>query len=69
MAVYNLPAELPLESSTYFRGGLKAYVPAISRAGFQVTFARLELPEVLKKAVILHKGELTPDFLYLSRFV
>ncbi len=32
LAVYNLPAELPLESSTYFSGKLKEYVPALAEA-------------------------------------
>lgn len=69
MAVYNLPAELPLESSTYFSGGLKKYVPAILAADFRGEFSRCGLPPELRKAVILYRGKLTPSYEYLSKFV
>jgi alanine dehydrogenase len=66
LAVYNLPAELPLESSTYFSGRLKEYVPALARADFEGAFAECGLPDVLKRAVILYRGGLTPDYAYLN---
>ncbi len=69
LAVYNLPAELPLESSAYFSGRLKNYVPALARADFQGTFASCGLPDVLKRAVILYRGELAPDYAYLGESV
>ncbi len=69
LAVYNLPAELPLESSTYFSSGLKEYVPAIAAADFGGTFAGCGLPDVVRRAVILYRGELTPDFAYLRRYI
>ena len=69
LAVYNLPAELPLESSTYFSGKLKEHVPAIAAANFQSPFAECGLPNVVRRAVILYRGELTPDYNYLSKFV
>ena len=69
LAVYNFPAELPLESSTYFSGGLKEYVPAIAQANFHRAFADCGLPDVVRRAVILYHGELTPDYSYLSRFL
>ena len=69
LAVYNLPAELPLESSTYFSGGLKDHIPALVKADFRTTFEASGLPDVLRRAVILYRGELTPDYRYLSRFL
>ena len=69
LAVYNLPAELPLEASTYFSGGLKEYVPALARADFRKGFADCGLPDVIRRAVILYRGELAPDYAYLSRFL
>jgi len=69
LAVYNLPAELPLESSTYFSGKLKEHVPAIAAANFQAPFADCGLPDVVRRAVIVYRGELTPDYAYLSKFV
>lgn len=69
MAVYNLPAELPVESSTYFSGVLKAYVPALLAADFQGDFASIIVPDEIKRAVILHRGALTPDYEYLKPFI
>jgi alpha-aminoadipic semialdehyde synthase len=69
LAVYNLPAELPLESSTYFSGKLKEHVPAVAAAHFDRSFSECGLPDVLRRAVILYRGKLTPDYAYLSRFI
>jgi len=69
LAVYNLPAELPLESSTYFSAKLKEHVPAVAAARFDKPFAECGLPDVLRRAVILYRGELTPDYAYLSRSI
>ena len=67
LAVYNLPAELPLESSTYFSGKLKEHVPAVAAAHFDRSFSECGLPDVLRRAVILYRGKLTPDYAYLRR--
>nr|HUM34564.1 hypothetical protein [Candidatus Saccharicenans sp.] len=69
MAVYNLPAELPLESSTYFSQRLKAYIPNLAQADFQQPFETIELEPVLKRAVIAYRGELTPDYKYLAEYL
>jgi alpha-aminoadipic semialdehyde synthase len=69
LAVYNLPAELPLESSTYFSGKLKEHVPAVAAAHFDGPFSDCGLPDVLRRAVILYRGQLTPDYAYLSRSI
>jgi alpha-aminoadipic semialdehyde synthase len=69
LAVYNLPAELPLESSTYFSSGLKKYVPDIARADFGGSFDGCGLPDVVRRAVILYRGQLTPDYAYLARYI
>lgn len=66
LAVYNLPAELPLESSAYFSRGLKDYVPAFAAADFRARFEDSGLPDVIRRAVILYRGELTRDFAYLG---
>jgi alpha-aminoadipic semialdehyde synthase len=69
LAVYNLPAELPLEASTYFSSGLKEYVPALARADFRKRFEDCGLPDVIRRAVILYRGELAPDYAYLARLI
>jgi len=67
MAVDILPTELPRESSTYFSGILKRFVPPIASADYDVEFDRLNLPSPLKRAVIAHRGELTPDYRYIEK--
>lgn len=69
LAVYNLPAELPVESSTFFSTHLKKYVPEVAMADYERAFADLQLDPVVKKAVIVYQGELTPDYKYLEKFL
>jgi alpha-aminoadipic semialdehyde synthase len=66
MAVEILPAELPRESSAYFSRGLKRYLPALAKIDHQADFQHLNLPPELKRAVILWRGHLTPDYRYLE---
>ena len=69
MAVYNLPAEIPLESSVFFSGALKPFVPGIAAADFSKDFASCHLPEPIQKAVILFRGQFTPDYEYMKNFI
>ena len=66
MAVDNLPCELPRESSEHFSKVLRDMVPALGQADFGSDFEGLHLPPHLKKAVITHRGELTPNYRYLK---
>lgn len=65
MAVDNLPTELPRESSTSFSQTLSQFVPAIAKADYTVPFEKLALPPEVKKAVIVYRGKLTPEYEYL----
>ncbi len=69
LAVDNLPAEIPLESSVFFSEVLRPFVPALAAADFSKPFAALELPPPLKKAVILHQGTFTPGYEYMAEFI
>ena len=69
MAVYNLPAEIPLESSVFFSQSLKPFMPALARADFGGSFESCELPPPIRKAVILFKGEFTPAYRYMADFL
>jgi alanine dehydrogenase len=69
MAVDTLPSELPREASASFGDMLMPFVPAIARANFDDPFDKLDLPQAVKRAVIVHRGEFTPDYLYMSKFV
>ncbi len=66
MAVDNLPCELPRESSEHFSEVLGKMVPILGQADFSSDFEGLHLPPYLKKAVITHRGELTPNYRYLQ---
>ncbi|MFQ6069689.1 MAG: bifunctional lysine ketoglutarate reductase /saccharopine dehydrogenase family protein [Candidatus Aminicenantales bacterium] len=69
MAVDNLPAEIPLESSTNFSQALKPFVPLIARVDFDQDYESLNLPEPIKKAVILYRGKFTPPYEYMEKFL
>jgi alpha-aminoadipic semialdehyde synthase len=69
MAVEILPSELPRESSAYFSGVLKGYVPAIAAADYSGDFASCDLPPEIKRAVIAYRGELTPDYRYIEKLL
>ncbi len=69
MAVDILPAELPRDSSDGFADVLVNFVKPIADTDFDEHFDDLDLPKPIKKALILHKGELTPDFKYIEEFL
>ncbi|HEX9902411.1 MAG TPA: bifunctional lysine ketoglutarate reductase /saccharopine dehydrogenase family protein [Acidobacteriota bacterium] len=69
LAVYNLPAEISFESSMFFSQILKDFIPFVAQENFKSTFADLTLPPAIKQAVILHRGELSPDYSYLKDFI
>ena len=66
MAVDNLPCELPVEASQHFGDSLLHFVPALARCKWDVPFEGLELPEELRRAIIVHRGVLTPKYSYLQ---
>jgi alanine dehydrogenase len=67
MAVDILPAEQPLESSNAFSKVLMPLMPALVSADFNTpTFADLRLDPVWRRACIVYRGALTPDYEYLQ---
>jgi len=66
MAVDILPSELPRDSSAGFADALVNFVKPIADCDFSETFEDLDLPRAIKKALILHNGNLTPDYTYLA---
>ena len=69
MAIDNLPAEIPLESSVFFSSALKPFVPDIAKADFSGEFSDCHLPEAVRRAVILFRGKFTPGYEYMKNFV
>jgi alpha-aminoadipic semialdehyde synthase len=69
LAVDILPAELPREASDEFASALGPFLVAIARADYDVPFEDLDLPPAIRRAVIVHRGELTADYAYLADHV
>ncbi|MFW9786649.1 MAG: hypothetical protein ACFFE2_05990 [Candidatus Thorarchaeota archaeon] len=69
MAVDNLPAELPRESSMSFSETLLDFIPALAKADFTVKFTELNLPRELKDAIIVYQGKLTENYQYLTQYI
>lgn len=67
MAVDNLPCEFPREASEWFSHVLREMIQPLTAANWSLDFDSLDLPESLKKAVIVHKGELAPSYKYLEK--
>jgi saccharopine dehydrogenase (NAD+, L-lysine-forming) len=69
MAVDILPSELPRDSSEAFSDALFNFVAPVAKTDFSVPFEELEIPMPLKRAMILHKGKLTPDYKYIEQYL
>ncbi len=69
MAVDILPSELPRDSSIAFSEALFKFVGSIVNADYNQPFDKLNLPNPIKKAMILHNGEFTPDFKYMQKYL
>ncbi len=69
LAVDNLPCELPREASLHFSNALKPFIENLSLSDLDKPFDELELAPELKRALILHRGVLTPDFEYMQEYL
>jgi alpha-aminoadipic semialdehyde synthase len=69
LAVDNLPCELPRESSVYFSAVLTEMVLPLAAADWTKPFEALDVPAHLKRAIIVHRRELTPEYQYLYKYL
>lgn len=69
MAVDILPSELPREASEGFSEALSPFVKDLVNTNFNDSFEELTLPAPLKRALILHNGEFTPEYKYMEDFL
>lgn len=69
MTVDILPSELPREASEYFSQALLPFIPDVVQADYTLPFEQLDLPNPIKKALILHQGKLTPDYAYIQQYL
>jgi len=69
MTVDNLPCELPFDSSREFGAALLPFMPAIAGTDFSLPLERLGLPGPIRRALILHRGRLTPEYRYIEKYL
>jgi saccharopine dehydrogenase (NAD+, L-lysine forming) len=69
MAVDNLPCELPRESSETFGRSFLPFLEPLARADTTAPFGSLELPEALKKAVVVYRGDFAPSYEYMRAYL
>ena len=70
MAVDILPSELPRDSSLAFSNVLRNFVKSLVAADFKADHPdAIGLPAPLRKALILHKGSLTPEYAYIQNYL
>ena len=68
LAVDNLPAELPKDSSEHFSSLVRDYVYQIAAHGVKDITKHNAIPKEIRQAVIAQSGRLTPEFRYLKRW-
>jgi alpha-aminoadipic semialdehyde synthase len=69
MAVDTLPSELPREASISFGDMLLPFVEEIAAGDFSKPFDALDVPSPIKRGVIVHHGEFTPDYIYMTKYI
>jgi alanine dehydrogenase len=69
MSIDHLPSEMPADATRSFGDALVDFVAPLTHADFGEPTEALDLPAELRRALIVHRGELTPDFAYLRERV
>jgi alpha-aminoadipic semialdehyde synthase len=69
MSIDNLPCELSLDASRHFSSILKDYVPHLMELDLSLSFNDLKLHPELYRALIVYKGQLTPNYKYLNNYL
>jgi alpha-aminoadipic semialdehyde synthase len=69
LAVDNLPAELPWDASAFFSQQFKKIVPNLIQANYSESFENADFAPEIQPAVIVYRGELTPNYRYLQQYI
>jgi alpha-aminoadipic semialdehyde synthase len=69
MAVTNLPCEFSFDASQQFSDDLSPFLEDIVKANYEGTLAESQLPDEIKRAVIIWQGKFTEDFAYMNSFL
>lgn len=66
MAIDNLPAELPRDSTEHFGHSLAQFLPALAGIQTGMPFDAANLPGPLRRATIVWNGQLVPEYGFLA---
>ena len=66
VAMDNFSGELAKDSSKHLSNILRDLIPKITNASYKGNFDQSDLPKDIKSGVIVYRGELTPNFNFLS---
>jgi len=69
MAVTNLPCEFSADASIQFSENLQPFLQRIIKANYKGTLSESYLPEEIKRAVILWKGNFAPKYSYMKKYI
>lgn len=69
MAVTNLPCEFSTDASSQFSENLYPFLKSIISADYKGRMRDSNLPDEIKRAVILWKGKFAADFEYMKEFI
>jgi len=69
MAVTNLPCEFSADASEQFSSDLFPFLEDIVKANYRGSLAESQLPDEIKRAVIMWQGKFTEDFKYMNDFL
>ena len=69
MAITNLPCEFSFDASQQFSDDLAPFLEDIVNADYRGSFADSQLPDEIKRAVIMWQGKFTEDFKYMNQFL
>jgi alpha-aminoadipic semialdehyde synthase len=69
MAVTNLPCEFSADASIQFSDDLKPFLKQMIKANYKGKLSESNLPEEIKRAVILWRGNFTSKYYYMKKYV
>ncbi len=69
MAVTNLPCEFSADASQQFSKDLSPFLKGIAQANYKGTMDESNLPEEIKRAVILWQGKFTKQYKYMNKYL
>ncbi len=69
MSVTNLPCEFSTDASRQFSKDLSAFLDTIISADYSNSLEESGLPEEIKRAVIIWRGNFTNDYFYMNNYI